>query len=397
MKFDSVETNALLQSHNVAPIENVQNSPASLFLLPTIHSDIPRKAILSEKFSREEQPHWNDCNLNQLALNLVHCGVIDPSAIPDHVETVHEIISIGLSNWFKDRAGEIGTIPFKFSVMDHPTLIEVAAQTSADCDMYDYFKEEKFVLATIGEETQIREMKDKIESISKISPRLAFTVIRAIYKASAITADIWLPHEIFSEFARYYWEDYSATLPRDEEVVGYVTSNFDAKDPEDSESLKQIQSMLPSSVVPAMGGKLCLDLISRRQLLSRKQLKRLAGSTDDKLVQDVACATSSLLKAISQAKRIGAKLTTDDIPYAMRVSRGLLLVHQFNDRVAQIVDAEVNDAWQSGTATDVIGFIKIPDHPYEIQIFFDKIEKALLVLKKLDTLIEKISERYYRD
>jgi PRTRC genetic system protein F len=397
MQFNSAESDALQQSQTGAQHGQIQQYPHSLFLLPNIHPDIPRRTVISDDNYQDDAQQHEGGDLNALALKLIQCGVIKPDEIPDHAETTQEIISIGLSKWVSKKTGDISTIPFKFAVIDFPSLIEVAEYTSADADLDCYFENVNFVLAAIGEETQIRQMKGKLDQLNKFCPRLALTAIRAIYEASPITTDIWLPHEVFSEFARYYWEEYGNKLPSDDEVIEYVVSNFDAEDPESAEYDQQIKSMLPSSVIPAMGGKACLDFINKRQLLTRKQLTRLARSTGNRQIKDIAYATSDLLKAISQANRIDARLTDDDIPFATRDRRGLLLVNEFSDQVEQIVDAEINDAWQSGTATEVIGFIRIPEHPYQIKRFFHKIEKACAVLKKLDELVGLISERYYRD
>lgn len=353
MKFQQEEMSAVLHA----------------FRLPSLHPDIPLNPIIS----------ISTVDDSQFVRELLRSKVIQPASIPETAATTIDVLFHGLKSWFDNRTKDLQILQFSIDILDGDKAMNFLSHTN------EYDKEKFTGNYTVSIECDgpvYYELESKALELEQITPGLFATALDAIETASYMTIPVMTPNMIYWEFSHCHWEETnSGNEPSDKEARKDLLERLG--------ECEALDNYLPSVVIPLFGGNLCLsDLKKKRKILSTNQLKRLSKTA---LAADISNQIISLQRAIEIAKKNNASLPDTNNLDVRPVSFGCSLIFKENDQVIESIDNLINDAYQAGDATDVVGFQELPTTYRELKRYFAKLHLAFNVVREMDKLLAMIA------
>lgn len=340
------------------------------FRLPSLHPDIPLKAIITT----------SEIDDSQFVKDLIKAKIITPESIPETASSTLDILYHGMKAWFDQRTQSLDLIRFSITIKDGEKTKEIL-------EIFQDYEEDQFSdwysLCLEGYEPRYFELESKALIFEQEIPNLMSTALDTIEIASCLTVPILTPNHVFADYCRNHWEESGDGLvPEDEEVRLEMIEKFG-----DEES---ITPYLPSAIVPVFGDSICLsDLKQKRKTLSLEKLKSISKSKSH--LSEVAKQILKLKRSISIARKNRAYLP--DLSYidAESICFGCSLIYKEDDRVFDAIDDLVNMPYDSGYGTEVLGIQSLPSELCDLKTKFKKYHLAFNVLHELDKLLALIT------
>jgi PRTRC genetic system protein F len=357
-------------------MHNIQaelNAVMTTFQLPQLHPDIPITPTISA----------HECDDSSLAANLLKARVIDPNDIPETAESPIDILRYGLQAWFNRRSEGLEILNFEMALLDHQSMQNLASTFNDSDRKFD----EPYTLVIYGcsEDTYVLEARSTEMEIA--FPGLFAVALGAIQKASSRTINIRTPHEVFAQFACWHWD--GDENPSESDARELLLERFGETD--------EIENYMPKTITPIFGGSLCIHYFSneeKRKLQTIAGLKKFVQQFPDDPEAKVALQTITLLRAIAKADKANAQLPDMHDIYADSIIRGCNLVFRPDVRVWQTIDSVIEDAYNAGDATEILGLQSLPKGVDELRRYFSKLDLAFTVVRHMDKLISMISTKY---
>lgn len=347
------------------------------FQLPTLHPDIPINPIVTK--------HASDVSL--IVRNLVSAKVIQPADIPPTATRSEDILHAGLGAWLRRRTSRLQNVRFSVA-LNLDKSAELMAQLLSRNDKAQQHKGEP-VLVFEGAGDPYYRMDGKAAYLERVCPGLFKSALDAVALASYRTVQLRLPMELYEHVCYMYWECDTSENISDREARKVLKDRFGGED--------GIDDYLPSKVRPLFGGNLCCSWWSfgKRKLFGPRKLARIASTSDHAIARKVALKTIELRKALKAAELLDARLPDlDEVEEADPTCPAATLLFKPDDLAFQAIDDLVNDAWNSGTGTDMIGIGILPTSTEDLRLYFNKLDAAFNVLKHMDSLIGLIATKY---
>jgi PRTRC genetic system protein F len=341
MKITNTEMR-LLDSATFPPM------PATAFQLPSLNCNIPVEAEMVTAVS----------DYSALATALLDAGVIDPADIPDAVGNAAQIVNHGLAAWFKPRISGLKYMRFDVNLYD--------------AEAFEGSHESPFFY-----------VENTAKKIEALAPGLFLTAFSTLTHASWRTIDVRCPEAILNNVTYHLWECDLSEVTTDEAAMEAVIERFGETEASDE--------YLPSKVIPGFGDGYCFTKFSDTKHLSKAALKKLAKS-EDSLVAEIAAKTLELNANIEKIKKLETGLPGVADLQAHSISVGCTMLFREDPVVLQYVDDEVNDAYNAGDATEMIGIESIPMTAAELKTFFSKLDLCLAVVRQINALIPLLAD-----
>lgn len=363
MKITNTEMR-LLDSATFPPM------PATAFQLPTLNYNIPAHAEMVTAVS----------DYSALATALLDAGVIDPADIPDSVGNAAQIVSHGLAAWFKPRISGLNYMRFDVALYD---------AEAANCYVKDMWLDASteftsFALAFEGSDNSpFFYVENTAKKIEALAPGLFLTAFSTLTHASWRTIDVRCPEAILSNVTYQLWECDLSEVTTDEAAMEAVIERFGETEASDE--------YLPSKLIPGFGDGYCFTKFSTTKHLSKAALKELVKS-GDALVAEVAARTLELSASIERVTKLDIGLPGVGSLQAHSISVGCTMLFREDPVVLQYVDDEVNDAYNAGDATELIGIESIPMTAAELKSYFFKLDLCLAVVRQINALIPLLAD-----
>jgi PRTRC genetic system protein F len=317
----------------------------NLFNLPKIHNLVPKSASLTP----------DDSSLSECVRKLIAGGIINLRSIQRSARTPSAILSQGLSKWFADRTSAITHINFDVSIVD--------TQVIKNHLYFEQFQEQgPQYLMMVCDNEQFYRFKPASVHLEAACPGLTAATIHAIEQASYLTVDVRTSNELFETFSQWYWEGDSTAS--DTEVREILEDRFGGDSTE-------IDEHLPTRAREIFG----IPVTGRwKNGISEKNLYSVAHTPSDSFAKRVAAEVLKLKELTTQCEQAKAQFPKIyghcDNLCAETIFRGCCLIYDWHDHITTIYDAQVNDLYNSGEGTDILGFATLPINPQELVQFF---------------------------
>jgi PRTRC genetic system protein F len=363
MKITNTEMR-LLDSATFPPM------PATAFQLPSLNCNIPVQAEMVTAVS----------DYSALATALLDAGVIDPADIPDTVGNAAQIVNHGLAAWFKPRISGLNYMRFDVALYDAEAANGFVKEMYLDAST----EFTSFALAFEGShESPFFYVENTAKKIEALAPGLFLTAFSTLTHASWRTIDVRCPEAILNNVTYQLWECDLSEVTTDEAAMEAVIERFGETEASDE--------YLPSKVIPGFGDGYCFTKFSKTKHLKKAALKKLAKS-ENALVAEIAAKTLELNANIEKVKKFDTGLPGVADLQAHSISVGCTMLFRDDPVVLQYVDDEVNDAYNAGDATELIGIESIPTTAAELKTYFSKLDLCLAVVRQINALIPLLAD-----
>lgn len=349
------------------------------FHLPKISPDIPLRGYTNTV----------DPALAALAQHLLAINVIDPMSIPDHASTLQDVVEYGLAHWIGKRVPELKCLLLSLELK---SPIKVAAhleeKPSEDEGWYSdpYNPNGNYALALMGtHDYQILEMEAKALRIEAAAPGLFKAAFDAVKDAGAVSVEVRLPDFFLDEYLTMWTEWGAPKIPTDKSARECLLEHF-------GDESEEIDAMLPSAILPTLGGDLCISQMRRKyKRLTNAQLKDLSATSDNLEVTAVADMTLKLRRSTAKGLKAKASLPNLDGISTRPYETGCTLVYRYTHGIHQRIDEAYRNLMEVGDGHEMLGLEDLPRDTDELTEFFVRLDHSLMVLQDMDTLINLIS------
>ncbi|MBK4736045.1 PRTRC system protein F [Noviherbaspirillum pedocola] len=347
------------------------------FQLPSLHIDIPVRTVLIEPAFQDADP---------MAKALVELGVIDPETISDSAETPRDVLKQGLAAWIEKRIGRLERLHLTFGIRS-PGQANLFVDTLQDADCKLEYTRPVLCIGQTGEEHPY--LIDEAAELLETCHAGLFSVIwKTVYAAQAPTVPVRTPEEFFCHFCHNWYECDESELETPEGVEQAL------------ESLKErFEDAIEKDYYPENARRVFgMDYLRRtnsmaEDALSDEEILSRAYATGNAYACKVIDAAARLRESIDAADAVEASLPDmTDIHGGWPVHQGSTLVFQDHEFTWQILDDEIEMAYQAGDNTDLMGLRELPADREALNTFFTKLDIALVVLRRFDALLKLISQ-----
>lgn len=367
MQSTSAETQALL----------------SAFQLPGLHPQIPIHSFVAH----------STYDARELAKGLIAAKVIRPHDIPPTVITAEDVVMYGLQAWFDRRTATLKRVEFGIQMRLGRSAEEIFDELNMHGGRDRTYTGGAALLLVGGYQPSYR-MDLAASALEKVWPGLFATAFDAVSRASYRTVQLRLPGELWEQVCFRYWDCDASEEPSDKDARTALQDRFG------EEEHDVIEAYLPSALKPVFGGKFCANWFTRRRYFGRRKLATIASTSESPRARRVAKQTLRLNAAIAQAQRMSASLPDLCGVDATCTHPAANLVFKPKGLAFELIDDLVNDAWNAGDATELLGIAELPTSADDLKHYFEKLDAAFTVLMHMDkliTLITQPTEPHYDD
>ncbi len=341
------------------------------FQLPVIHPVIPSGYITHSTTS--------NCDI-ALANTLYEIGVIDPDRI-EYSRTPVDLVRNGIHSWLEDRIGSFQRLAFHCSLENSSDVNDFFS--SSDSGLEIDFPPGLIFCINADDYYGSRIYENKAKLLREAYPGLFSTAMEDIAKASNATLEILCSTDLINNFCfQFYGMDCSEAL---------LKENARTLLRELKERFSKIPSeFLPANALPLFG--MNFEPLPKKPF-SVPKLQNISTSRTDRLVKDVAMSIVDLRKSLSVAtknKALFRDMGFDKTPPS--VFKACNLLYSVESVVTDIIDSDINDCYNSGENCQYLTVAAFPSEKKSLKDFLFKLDLSFDVLRKLDRLIELISE-----
>lgn len=363
------------------------NEPA---VLPAAFLNPFQIPLISQFVPAETGMQYSDESLVSLARSLLEVGVIDPSDVSSGAKTTQEIVQQGVAGWINKRVPRLSHMLVSVELVRPTTATKIYAQCEDPdgCDMGDMYKSNgNYALAVMGShEYLIRTMRPRAEALESMCPGLFHTALSVVCQAAEITVNIHTPSHFLQSYD-HIWEFWDERkIPDDDDVRESIECYIGSEDEDD------IKALLPSTIVPMLGGSLCLPIMGKAKAFTRRKLKQLGKSGISPEAALVIGLTVDLIDAIDAARVEHARFPEMEIYHSRHYEKGCTLVYEYNHHIHGLIDDNYRNTMELGNGTEYLGVQDLPSSTPDLKQFFHRFGLALHVLACMDNLIGQISD-----
>lgn len=341
----------------------------NFFNLPTIHKAVPTIATMTSENGA----------IADYVKTLIAIGVIDLRRVSNRARTASDILSEGLSRWFTHRTSTLKYIKFDIAVTEAQNVHNRFGLNAGRNEGGQY-------LMFSCEDEEFYKFKPASIRLEAVCPGLTGATIAAIERASYSTINVRTGSELFDTFACWNWD--GDTEASEDAARKMLIERF-------GENSKDIEDHMPSKAKKNFG----IDIFNHpQQHIADKKLTQLANTPRNSLAKRVAAEVvklQSLTKLCEKQKISFPRLYDVEDEESETVFHGCCLLYEEHAHIVETYDAHINDLYNCGTGTQIVGFAALPMKGLDLLKFFNRVDISLKLLTQLDKVIGLIASPYH--